>query len=331
MEKSRLRARSPRLAVLSRTTRWARRPRATRSCGYGGQPSRQLSWMVVVSPPAVWLRSNTPGTSSIAPSLRLFPKAQPVADTELGQAGLEAVGGGGRAVVGAEGARRARSRRRRRRVRRPRSPRRPATWARAARRRSRGSRESVARCFAVAAVARVLQLWRQAIYRTHTPHSLPPPRLAGLLPRETLYAVCVDSVNLRRCERARACVSVPSQRAPPAQVPRERPGSSSPSPAAGCSVVGQDAKAGRLRRRSIEATRNGQDDPKPAPAGILDKTASCGTPSRKCGPSADTAYSPGYGTCRFEGLSAKRMMGLEPTTFCMASVLEPSARTAELP
>jgi hypothetical protein len=38
-----------------------------------------------------------------------------------------------------------------------------------------------------------------------------------------------------------------------------------------------------------------------------------------CSHSAATVYSVGYTTCRFAGIS-ERMMGLEPTTFCMANV-----------
>ena len=43
-----------------------------------------------------------------------------------------------------------------------------------------------------------------------------------------------------------------------------------------------------------------------------------GQPGRECSHSAATVYGVGYGTWRFAGLS-ERMMGLEPTTFCMAS------------
>jgi hypothetical protein len=42
-----------------------------------------------------------------------------------------------------------------------------------------------------------------------------------------------------------------------------------------------------------------------------------GQPGRECSHSAATVYGVGYGTWRFAGLS-ERMMGLEPTTFCMA-------------
>jgi hypothetical protein len=44
---------------------------------------------------------------------------------------------------------------------------------------------------------------------------------------------------------------------------------------------------------------------------------------RECSHAAAIVVSGEYGTCRFAG-SLKRMMGLEPTTFCMASARERS-------
>ena len=136
--------------------------------------------------------------------------------------------------------------------------------------------------------------------REGPPKSFPPPIFAlPPLPRALRHAVCLALVE----ERDRDQGEVRQDRGP-----RE------------ASVQEHACDEEQRRHDQVEGTRNDRSSHVPARASVT-LTASafssaCRTP---------TSGRAGKGKTPLSGAFVKRMMGLEPTTFCMASVFGPSA------